>query len=329
MTFIITVLCGLYLGVRYLFKQNISQKDNQQELIVIAVAFGLSVVGNALLLVNGVSTSFLVDLILCSMIIIQAHYLLKTNNAVSIKIGLLIALLVLLQPYFSGIAVLIVGSYFIILGYKQANKTPYYIIGLTSVVASVSIYLQILLPITLGSVIYFCWLHVQHSNQLLSMMKNAGKNVITDALTGLYNRRWLYRKAEDMAAKQKIGIIFCDIDNFKILNDTKGHEYGDYVLQKAGEIMRREFKNKAFPARYGGEELVAIVMNPADSVKLAERLLVCLKKELDVTMSIGVSEGQGNAEDIIKVADARMYIAKKSGKNRVVAIDKLEVAEGM
>lgn len=66
--------------------------------------------------------------------------------------------------------------------------------------------------------------------RVAKLMRNAGMNSIKDPLTNLYNKGFLFRKTEQLIKQQPISIIFIDIDNFKTLNDTKGHDYGDQVL---------------------------------------------------------------------------------------------------
>lgn len=103
------------------------------------------------------------------------------------------------------------------------------------------------------------------------MMNSAGVNSITDPLTGLYNKRFLMTKAEQLVAKQSISIIFADIDNFKELNDQKGHDMGDSVLKEVAKALKETVANHGFACRYGGEEIVSLITN-GNPIEIAENL---------------------------------------------------------
>ena len=155
---------------------------------------------------------------------------------------------------------------------------------------------------------------------VLMLLKNVGKNSVTDALTGLFNRGWFFKKLEQFGEDTEVGLIFGDIDNFKRLNDTKGHEAGDNTLRQVAKIFQETVKGKGWAARYGGEEMVCLVTN-GDTIQLAEQIRSTVESTSGVTISLGVFVGKGKADDIVKIADERMYYAKKNGKNRVVSTD--------
>ncbi|MEX3624899.1 GGDEF domain-containing protein [Viridibacillus arvi] len=164
--------------------------------------------------------------------------------------------------------------------------------------------------------------------RVVNMLRSAGINSMMDPLTNLYNKGFLLRKTEKLINEQTIDIIFCDIDNFKNLNDTKGHEYGDKVLIEVGAVLKRELQYKGFVCRFGGEEIVGIVIE-GNSRDIGEKFRKCVESEVGVTISVGiassreilVTEKKGTA--LIKKADERMYVAKKTGKNRVVSDDNM------
>jgi len=122
--------------------------------------------------------------------------------------------------------------------------------------------------------------------------------------------------------------MLIDIDDFKNVNDTYGHQDGDAVLRKLVKIIKKSLRKSDLVARYGGEEF-AIIM-PETSIKkaftVAERIrknaanmLKC--KELNITISIGIgtlSEKINSVYDLIRIADAALYRAKRGGKNKVV-----------
>jgi two-component system, cell cycle response regulator len=161
---------------------------------------------------------------------------------------------------------------------------------------------------------------------------------ITDALTGLNNRRYmethLATLVEQAAARGKpIAVLVLDIDYFKAVNDSHGHDAGDDVLREFALRVRKSIRNIDLACRYGGEEFV-IVMPETDmavATIVAERLRRRIASEpfsiqdgarkLDVTISIGIAalDGPGdNAAAILKRADTALYRAKRDGRNRVV-----------
>jgi len=170
---------------------------------------------------------------------------------------------------------------------------------------------------------------------------NANKSVemaITDALTGLHNRRYmemhLASLVEQAVARAKpLAALVLDIDFFKAVNDTYGHDAGDDVLREFALRMRKSTRNIDLACRYGGEEFV-IVMPETDmavATMVAERLRRRIAsepfsiqqgaKKLEVTISIGLaalSGAQDTSAAMLKRADVALYRAKKEGRNRVV-----------
>lgn len=158
------------------------------------------------------------------------------------------------------------------------------------------------------------------------------KAASTDPLTGAANRlqcdKWL-RSATDQARvfNTSIALILFDIDDFKKVNDTFGHNAGDNVLIQISQIVHTMVRNSDIFARWGGEEFVILQLDtPMEgTIAFAERL----RKEIEhstfkdigsITVSLGVAryDGVESIESFIKKADDAMYTAKKQGKNRVV-----------
>lgn len=142
-----------------------------------------------------------------------------------------------------------------------------------------------------------------------------------DGLTGLLNHGAFWDTLEEELRKgQEVSVILLDLDNFKRLNDTFGHRYGDRVLQGAAEILRKVAPDGSVIARYGGEEFGVIL--PGVGLEVAESLawevVRAAREELATTVSIGVASGKGSAQDLVARADAALYEAKRSGKDRVV-----------
>jgi len=154
-----------------------------------------------------------------------------------------------------------------------------------------------------------------------------------DALTGLDNRRSFFEKSAELMADASCCpvVLMADIDRFKVVNDTYGHDAGDIVLKKIAEQMEISIGESGFISRYGGEEFVVVfsAFNTEEANHAAERLRDSIEKleiELDnnnlqVTVSIGISQvfnNEVNVESAITRADGALYEAKKTGRNRVV-----------
>ncbi len=133
-------------------------------------------------------------------------------------------------------------------------------------------------------------------------------------------------------------MLFCDIDNFKDVNDSCGHQFGDTVLREVGGLLKATLRDIDVAARYGGEEF-AIILPGTDrhgGVLAAERIRQVIASHnfggnsdlpQQVTVSIGVAsfpEDSEGREDIIGKADAAMYLAKRFGRNQVRAFRDLK-----
>ena len=176
-------------------------------------------------------------------------------------------------------------------------------------------------------------------------MQNAIRILVErDPLTGIYNRRsGNARLRKIMAQCEKSGMPFSvvlgDIDFFKKVNDTYGHEAGDIVLKKVCEIMKKAMTGRGFVARWGGEEFL-LIFSRDDSESAAvymEEILNQIRKmeilyeglTIKVTMTFGVAGGDINIEfaELLKKADDRLYYGKSNGRNRIVTKDE-EIASG-
>ena len=165
------------------------------------------------------------------------------------------------------------------------------------------------------------------------------KDASTDALTKLLNRRsFISIINELMQQKEKyFCIAFCDIDNFKQVNDNYGHDGGDEVLKHVTKIIRKEMTGCNI-CRWGGEEIV-ILMKDYDFEVAKSKMeyirktieqsgTVFYNKRINVTLTIGIEEYRNTyntADEIITVADKRMYFGKQHGKNTVIFEDRPEV----
>lgn len=153
-----------------------------------------------------------------------------------------------------------------------------------------------------------------------------------DSLTGLYNRRYFYEILDIEFKKTKrdnssISLLFIDVDNFKKVNDTFGHKYGDQVLIKLADILKKETRDVDIISRWGGEEFI-VILHDTDidgSRIVAERLREAVEKQKfksDITISIGVtsSDGSVSIEKIVTLADEALYKAKEQ-KNMVIVFN--------
>ena len=200
--------------------------------------------------------------------------------------------------------------------------------------------------VLLGSTAPYTEADLRHTEQLVNQVaialdnalvhKEIEKLSVTDHLTGVFNRRRFSEVLADefsRAARYRyeLGILMIDVDDFKAVNDTYGHQQGDIVLAELSWLLKEHTRSTDIWARYGGEEFVGLVTHAgADGVSiLAEKLRKVVEnheftglKGQKVTVSIGVGmfphEGAKTAEDVIKVADENLYEAKRNGKNQVV-----------
>ena len=184
---------------------------------------------------------------------------------------------------------------------------------------------------------YFEAEHIRHAllKGLGLMQEKLGKlntAATTDPLTGLLNRRAMTEALATLEETQRpFSVIVLDIDHFKRVNDTYGHDAGDEVLATLGALIRQCSRSGDLPCRVGGEEFTLLVPGAAvdTAVQVGERLRRLVEQaRLDrvgtITISLGVARwqpGTGSVADALKQADERMYLAKRQGRNRLVADD--------
>jgi diguanylate cyclase (GGDEF)-like protein len=173
--------------------------------------------------------------------------------------------------------------------------------------------------------------------ELQRALRESRELAITDPLTGLHNRRYLWELLgrELLKARRNrtpVSAILADIDHFKRFNDTWGHEAGDLVLKRVADVIREHVRGSDIGCRYGGEELAVILPETTleVAVERAERIrrgIAAVRldyggRPLDgVTSSFGVAiypQHAGDAETLLRAADEALYAAKKAGRDRVV-----------
>jgi len=172
-------------------------------------------------------------------------------------------------------------------------------------------------------ILFYIVLFIIIFDRVVELLQAIYDSSIKDGLTSLYNRHYFFnRVAEYMNRGERVSVIFCDIDNFKKLNDTKGHQMGDTVLKKVAAILMEESENIGLAGRYGGEELVILLTDTTLRVEnIAEKVRRRVETESGVTVSIGYSKYRKtiSPQELIEQADMAMYQSKKSGKNKVTA----------
>lgn len=166
------------------------------------------------------------------------------------------------------------------------------------------------------------------------------EKTITDPLTGLYNRRHfsdiLIKNIEHARrnTSYRFSLAMLDIDHFKAINDTLGHQAGDYVLKQIAEFLKKSIRPYDLLARYGGEEFIVLFKDCGrnEAGEILNRIKDAVEakhyqfrdKTVSATFSSGIADitevkpGNTAVEDMIKVTDTRLYRAKQSGRNRIV-----------
>ncbi|WP_149028907.1 GGDEF domain-containing protein [Serpentinimonas barnesii] len=168
------------------------------------------------------------------------------------------------------------------------------------------------------------------------LMQTLRESATIDPLTGLYNRRFLQEHTQQLISgvlrrKSQIGLLLCDLDYFKQVNDTYGHDAGDLLLKEVSIILRSSVRESDVVIRFGGEEFLVLLLDTeagraqqvAEKIRLAvEKMRVNINGEtLSKTISVGVAEFPGDTDGFwqaIKYADVALYQAKEQGRNRVL-----------
>ena len=170
-------------------------------------------------------------------------------------------------------------------------------------------------------------------DKLCNRYEMAVHSAITDKLTGLYNRRFFdyfldLEIKRSSRQKTSLALLLIDIDNFKRINDTFGHLFGDNVLNKFGKLLKTKIREIDMAARYGGEEFAVVMSNTGceEAVKIADRIRQSIqaysfdKENFTTTVSIGIALyplDANSLNELIENSDYALYKSKRNGKNRV------------
>jgi diguanylate cyclase (GGDEF)-like protein len=182
-----------------------------------------------------------------------------------------------------------------------------------------------------------------HDMRLTQLNEKLQQLAHTDEATGLFNKRRLFERLEMEVARAKrygeiLSCLMIDVDDFKQINDTYGHQAGDQILRQIGTLLQRSLRVTDFIARYGGEEFTVLLprTNSAGAYRVAENLRsVFMSHEfslpttnIHITVSIGVAccsiFDHQNSQQIISLADGALYRAKRSGKNQVCFTNEMD-----
>jgi two-component system, cell cycle response regulator len=179
----------------------------------------------------------------------------------------------------------------------------------------------------------------RYTDRLASAVSRSLEAAVVDSLTGLHNRRFMQTHlsalvSESVTQERNLTVLVLDIDHFKRVNDTWGHEAGDEVLKEFASRMRKVVRGVDIVCRTGGEEFVVIMpeTEPASAFRVAERIRQSVERDpfiveggktaIPITTSIGMAgfeRGHTTVDAMLKKADEALYRAKRDGRNRIVA----------
>jgi two-component system cell cycle response regulator len=178
----------------------------------------------------------------------------------------------------------------------------------------------------------------RHSDRIRARLEESVELSVVDPLTGLHNRRYMEDHLRTLVAQavrggRPLSLLIADIDHFKAINDTWGHDVGDKVLRQVAQRFRQNIRSMDLACRFGGEEFVGIMpdLDLARALQVGERLRASIAGDvftvgsgghLQVTASVGLAALAGwddTPDNLIKRADQALYAAKRRGRNRVMS----------
>ncbi|WP_333870923.1 GGDEF domain-containing protein [Desulforamulus putei] len=231
---------------------------------------------------------------------------------------------------------------------QPAVLIPPFLLGVAGTIGQVKTLLWLSQLLWLIAVLYIMVSHRREKTILLQKLKTQEEKILcqtarqagesfrlmisncTDGLTGVANRKHLdSRLAEMIKSNSVFSVIMLDIDHFKKVNDTYGHQAGDEVLKHFAKTIAKTVRPGDLVARYGGEEFSVVCPSDArNAVKIAERIREAVEATpvqtcagtIKITASLGVAQRKPDdtADSVIKRADGFLYQAKQEGRNRVI-----------
>jgi diguanylate cyclase len=185
----------------------------------------------------------------------------------------------------------------------------------------------------------------KETSQMREELEQLRQEAVTDGLTGLYNRKELNNRLDELLVKEyepekPLSVLMLDIDHFKKINDNFGHQIGDEVIRRVAKTVQEHAQGDSFAARYGGEEF-ALVM-PETDINRAVEIGTSINKEVSklvlvrratkerlppVSISVGAAsfkDGEGQ-DDLLGRADEALYFAKNNGRNQVISDMELSI----
>ena len=199
--------------------------------------------------------------------------------------------------------------------------------------------------------LFFSGMFIMEIHDLIRRLNTANEKLnysaMHDALTGLYNRRSLYKLYDEMKDKGHFCVIMGDIDNFKKINDTYGHGCGDEVLKNISAVISKTADQKDIACRWGGEEFLLVILGTKEDClarlnEMRDQILGLKIKynntQIKVTMTFGFVDCMEildhtelinpcvNIDALVQIADTRLYYGKENGKNTIISAN-VEAAE--
>ncbi|MDH5432434.1 MAG: GGDEF domain-containing protein [Gammaproteobacteria bacterium] len=312
-------------------------EKSKEEIVTlsICIAFVLAVAPFAVIrALNNEWTIAIFDAVLCITMLLLGMYIhfTKRIDIARVVFSLIILSAVMTTIYLKGRDQILWAypaliSLFYVVSPKTALKltAAYLFILIPIVYPTMNIFQLISFSITLFITIFFCYIFAKQS------LKQQDKLVsisLTDPLTNIGNRRALEYKLDEIRNIHKISdinscLIILDIDRFKSINDTYGHQVGDNILIQLTKIISKRIRNSDGLYRYGGEEFVIVM--PYTELRHAQIVAEQIRElvennhiaDLNVTISLGVAEliNKESSKDWVKRADDALYKAKNSGRN--------------
>jgi len=182
--------------------------------------------------------------------------------------------------------------------------------------------------------------HVATTLETAALFAEVTRLATVDSLTELPNRREFFRRAgqeliQVQRTRRPLSMVMLDVDRFKQINDTHGHQVGDQVIRTIAAVCRSNLRPTDVAGRYGGEEIAILLpeTNRADAARTAERVRLAIEqlqitiglKTIRVTASLGVATAtateEQSLEELLSCADNAMYLAKQRGRNQVTIWD--------